>query len=384
MIDFSYTDEQKMIIDTVRKFVEKECPKQLMRELDEKDVFPRDIFKKIADLGLLGLSVEEKYGGAGRDTIGYLLVIEEMAKAHSALGFAVTLSFSYGGENISNNGNEAQKQVYLPKIAKGECLFALALTEPDAGSDLASLKSNAVEKGDKFIINGTKTLITDADVADYILTLVRTDKNLPKHKGLSFFIIDAKKEGITIRKIEKLGYKGSSICEVNLEDVEVSRVDILGGPGCINNGWGQLLKILDIEHLEMAANSLGVAQAAFNDTLQYAKEREQFGQPIGKFQVIGHMLAEMGTEIQAARLMMLYAAWLKDRGMPCGKEGAMAKYYASEVAKKVALNGMQIHGGYGYTMEYDVQRYVRDSLLLPIGGGTTQIQKNIISRHLGL
>ena len=294
------------------------------------------------------------------------------------------MSAFYGGMNIGHNGDEKQKQFFLPKIAQGEILFSYALTEPNVGSDAAAVQTTATKNSNGFKLNGTKMLITGADQADYILTLTRTDKDVPKHKGLTMFILDRKKKGINIRPMAKLGYKGSSCCEIVLNEVEVNADDILGGKDCINNGWSQVLATLDVEHLEIAACGVGLAQGAFDEAIRYAKEREQFGQPIGRFQAIQHMLAEMATEIQTARLLLYYTTWLMEQNKPCALESAMAKYYASEVAKRVSLEGLQIFGGYGYMMEYDIQRFVRDSLILPIGGGTTEILKNIIARRLGL
>jgi alkylation response protein AidB-like acyl-CoA dehydrogenase len=294
------------------------------------------------------------------------------------------MSAFYGGANIDRNGNDKQKQFFLPKIASGDILFSYGITEPNAGSDAGSAQTTATENKGGFRLNGTKTLITGADQADYILTLTRSDPNAPKHKGLTMFIVDKKKKGIEIRPLTKLGYKGSSCCEIVYDDVEVSLEDVLGGGGCIKNGWPQVLSTLDVEHLEVAACSVGLAQGAFDEAIKYAKQREQFSQPIGRFQAIQHMFAEMATGIQTARLLLYNTTWLMENNKPCSLESAMAKYYAAEVARDVSLRAMQIFGGYGYIMEYDIQRFVRDSLILPIGGGTAQIQKNIIAKRLGL
>jgi alkylation response protein AidB-like acyl-CoA dehydrogenase len=335
-------------------------------------------------LGFSGLTIAEEYGGTGRDIFGGIIVVEELSKRYPALGWLYVMSAFYGGVNIGHNGNEEQKQFFLPKIARGDILFSYALTEPNSGSDAASAQTVATKHNGGFKLNGTKTLITGADQADYILILTRSDPNVAKHKGLTMFIVDKKKVGIEIRPLTKLGYKGSSCCEIVLDEVESSPEDILGGPNSINNGWSQVLATLDVEHLEIAACSVGLAQGAFDEAIKYAKERKQFGQPIGRFQAIQHMFAEMATGIQTARLLLYYTTWLMENDKPCSLESAMAKYYASEVAKHVALQGLQIFGGYGYVMEYDIQRFVRDALVLPIGGGTTQILKNIIAGRLGL
>ncbi len=383
-MDFSLSTEHRMLQESLQEFLKKECPMEKVRELDEKDEFPIEIFNKMKPLGLTKLNIAEEYGGMGRDILGAIIVVEELSRRYPALGWLYVMSAFYGGVNIGQNGNEKQKQQLLPKIAQGDILFSYALTEPNVGSDAAAVETTATKNKDGFKLNGTKTLITGADHADYILTLTRTDPNVPKHKGLTMFVVDRKKQGLEITPLTKLGYKGSSACEVVFGEVELSAEDILGGANCINNGWTQLLATLDVEHLEVAACSVGLAQGAFDEAIKYSKKREQFGQPIGRFQAIQHMLAEMATGIQTARLLLYYTTWLIEQNKPCSLESAMAKYYASEVAKQVSLQGMQIFGGYGYIMDYDIQRFVRDALVLPIGGGTSQILKNIIAGRLGL
>lgn len=383
-MDFSLSIEHRMLQESIREFLKKECPMERVRELDENDEFPIEIFNKMKPLGLSGLTIAEEYGGMGEDILGGIITVEELSKRYPALGWLYVMSAFYGGVNISRNGNDKQKQDFLTKIAKGDILFSYAITEPNVGSDAASAQTTATKYNEGFKLNGTKTLITGADHADYIMTLTRTDENVSKYKGLTMFIVDKKREGIDIRPLAKLGYKGSSCCEISFDDVELMAEDILGGANCINNGWSQLLATLDVEHLEVAACSVGLAQGAFDEAIKYAKKREQFGQPIGRFQAIQHMLAEMATGIQTARLLLYYTAWLIEQNKPCSLESAMAKYYASEVAKQVSLKGMEIFGGYGYIMDYDIQRFVRDALVLPIGGGTSQILKNIIAGRLGL
>jgi acyl-CoA dehydrogenase len=383
-MDFSLSVEHRMIQNSVREFLTKECPVEVVRELDEKDEFPTEILNKMKPLGFSSLTIDEKYGGTGRDILGGIIVVEELSKRYPAIGWIYVMSAFYGGLNIGVNGSEEQKQFLLPKIAKGDVLVSYAITEPNAGSDAASTETRAVKNNTIFKLNGTKTLITGANHADYILALTRTDESVPKHKGLTMFIVDRKKEGVEVTPLTKLGYKGSSCCEVVFNDVKLSAEDILGGPSFMNNGWPQVLKTLDVEHLEVAACSVGLAQGAFDETIKYAKQREQFGQPVARFESIQHMISEMATEIQAARLLLYYTTWLVEDNKPCSLESAMAKYYSSEIAKHVALQGMQIFGGYGYLMDYDIQRYVRDVLVLPIGGGTTEIQKTIIARRLGL
>lgn len=384
MIDFELTDEQSLIRDTARRIFDRECPRDVVRRLDAADEFPAGVVRVLGEAGLLGLTIAERYGGSGPDTIGALLVIEEAAKTSGAIGFAATLFLSYGGQIVGKLGSERQRETLLPRIARGDCVVALALTEPGAGSDLASIRTAASRDGADFLVRGEKTFITSADAAERLIVLVRTDPGASRSGAFSFLVVDGESAGLAVRRIEKLGYKGSSLCSIHFDDVRVAAADVLGGAEATGLGWAQLMAILDVEHLELAANSLGVAGAAFDEALRYAKQREQFGRKIGEFQSIAHLLAELDGEIHAARLAMLHAAWLYDRGRPCGREGAIAKVLASEAARKAALACLQIHGGAGYTMDLDVQRYVRDSLLLTIGGGTTQIQRNVIARHLGL
>ena len=384
MIDFQLSDEQAMIQQTARRIFAETCPRHEVRRLDGADEFPAAVVKALGDAGLLGLTIDPRYGGGGPETLGALIVIEEAARASGAIGFAVTLFLSYGGQIFGPLGSERQRERFLPRIARGQCVVALALTEPGAGSDLASIRTTATLDGRQLTLRGEKTFITSADVADVLVVLARSDAAAARAGGFSFVVVDAKRPEISISRIEKLGYKGSSICSVHFDDVRVDAEDVLGGAAATGSGWRQLMAILDVEHLELAANSLGVAGAAFDEALAYAKQREQFGKRIGEFQSISHLLAELDAEIHAARLVLWHAAWLYDAGRPCGREGAIAKVLASEAAKKAALGCLQVHGGSGYTMELDVQRYVRDALLLTIGGGTTQIQRNVIARHLGL
>lgn len=381
---FEFSEEHNMLRDTMRKFVDKEYPPEVAREIDKNDRYPRELIGKMAALDLLGITVDEEYGGSGRDIIGACIVTEELARRSTALAWVYVDSVFFGGENISKLGNEMQKKEFLPRLVRGEIVFCYALTEPNAGSDTASVQTFAAREGDDFVINGSKIFISGARECDYMLLLARTDRSVPKHRGLTFFIVDTKAPGITARPIEKVGVHGSDTCEVALEDVRVPAERVLGGPDAVNKGWQQLLSTLEVEHLHVAAEGVGLAQGALEETLRYVKERTQFGQPIGKFQVIQHQLADMATEVQAARLLTYYVASLAQEGKPCWMESAMAKLYATEVAKKVSLAGVQLHGGYGYTMEYDIQRYARDSLVMTIGGGTSEIQRNLIARSLGL
>jgi len=381
-MDFSLTEEQTMLKDTIRRFVETEIPREVAVEIDEKDEFPHELLQKLCDLGFMGINVPEEYGGQGGNIIDEMIFFEEISKRLPVLAWAAGNIILYGNTIIGVNGNEEQRKKYLPRLAKGELKFAYALTEPNAGSDAASIQTKAVLKDGYYVLNGSKMFITGAGVSDMIVTNARTAES--RLKGITDFLVDATSEGFSTRPIKDLGYRGSNTCEVYYDDVKVPLENILGGPENLNKGWTQMMRLLNSERLLLSACALGIGQGAFEYALNYAKEREQFGQPIGKFQAIQHKLVDMATELEAARCLAYYAAWKETQHMECVKETSMSKYFCTEVAKKVALEGVQILGGYGYAMEYDAQRYVRDVLVLPIGGGTTQIQKNIVGAQLGL
>ncbi|MDZ7697126.1 MAG: acyl-CoA dehydrogenase family protein [Deltaproteobacteria bacterium] len=381
-MDYRFTEEQIMLRETVRRFVETEIPREMAQEIDEKDQFPHELLQKLCDLGFMGMNVSEAYGGQGGDVIDQMIFYEEISKRLPVLAWAAGNILLYGNEIIGTNGSDAQKQKYLPKLARGELKFAYALTEANAGSDAASIRTKAVKDGDHYIINGSKMFITGAGIADIVVTNTRTAES--KFKGITDFLVDTQSKGFSATPIRDLGYRGSNTCEVYYEDVRVPEENILGGPESLNQGWKQMMRLLNAERLALFSCALGIGQASLDYALNYAREREQFGRPIGSFQAITHMLVEMATELEAARWLAYHAAWKEIQGMDCVKETSMSKYFCAETAKKIALQGVQILGGYGYTMEYDAQRFLRDVLILSIGGGTTQIQKNIIGKQLGL
>jgi len=381
-MNFNLTEEQNLLRNSLREFMNGECPRELVREFDEKGEYPHDLLKKLSDLGYMAICVPEEYGGVGGTVIDSVIVYEEISRVMPLLAWAMGNITLYGNEIILHNGNEEQKRAYLPKLVKGQLKFAFALTEPDAGSDAASIKTNAIFKDGHYIINGSKLYITGAGVSDIVITAARTAES--KYGGITLFMVDSKSEGYSATPLKKLGYHGSNTCEVVYSDVKVSPENILGGREGLNQGWDQMMKLLNGERLALSGCALGIGQAALEDALQYAKRRIQFDQPIGKFQVIQHRLVEMATEMEAARQLAYYAAWKESMHMECIKETSMAKYFTTETAKKVAVQGMQILGGYGYMMEVDMQRYLRDVIVLTIGGGTTEIQKNIIGKTLGL
>ena len=380
-MDFSFSEEQEMLRATVGKFMKKECPREYVRECDESAKVPFEAFHKVGAQGWLGLAIPEEYGGCGGTILDLAILLEETAKASLALADLIYRARIHGGMNILNCGTEKQKKELLPGIAKGELIFCIGLTEPNAGSDAASLTTSAVADGDDFIINGTKMFTTNMHIADYCLLYTRTDKTAPKHKGITTFLVDTKIPGIEIHPIRTLGMRATATNEVVYDNVRVPGTNILGS---LNEGWTVSSSQLGAERFGLAALCTGAAQSVLDDALKYAKERNQFGRPIGKFQAISHKLADMQMEVDICRLLTCRLAWMATQGVSDLKTAAITKLYATEAYKHVSDLGMQILGGYGYTMEFDIQRHFRDSRILTIGGGSSEIQRNIIAKSLGL
>jgi acyl-CoA dehydrogenase len=386
-LDFELTEEQKMIVETVRKFKEKECPKEKVREWDKTETFPTHVWKRLGEIGLLGAAFPEQYGGTGGGIIEETLITEELSYGFSDLGLTYLLGVCFGGISILEQGNEEQKKKYLPPLIAGNTNFCLSLTEPGGGTDiLGALKSRAKQDGDYFILNGTKIFTTGAHVADTIVGVFRTDDSPDKPaRGLTIFLIDKKSPGITCNKIEKLGSHILSSFEVVYEDVKVHKSQILGERG---KGWYQIIATLNNERIVCAAICLGLARAALDDAVQYAKEREAFGKPIGQYQAIQHPLAESATELEAARLITYKAAWMQSKDPQSTQTGViatMAKYYASEIAQKATDRGMRVLAGYGFTEEYDMQRYFRNIRQLIFAPITNEMSKNFLGQvMLGL
>ena len=380
-MDFSFNEEQEMFRDTIRNFMKNECPPEFVRHCDENEIFPIEIMKKMAGLGCLSIQLPEAYGGMGLGAMELGIFLEEVSRGMNGLAQSIYSSVIFAADYILNYGSEKQKESLLPEIAKGNLLFAFALTEPGAGSDAASLRTSAVPAGDHFILNGQKTFISCAKQADYIYATTRTDKEAPKHRGITTFLVHKDSPGLEIRPMKKLGHKYMDLCDVFFTDTPVPRENMVGN---LNEGWLNILHNVGRERFYLSAICVGAAQAVVDTALQYAKEREQFGEPIGRFQLIKEKFANMQMELDAARLLMYRAAWLIQEGLPCGKETSMAKVFSAEMYMKAANQGMQIMGGYGYTMEYDMQRYFRDAKMYEIGGGTSEIQRLIIAREMGL
>lgn len=379
-MNFELTKEQLMIQEMVRDFAEKEI-KPYAREHDENSTFPIETFKKMGELGLLGIPFPEEYGGSGGDTISYAIAVEEIGKACGGTGLSYAAAISLGASPIYYFGTEEQKQKWLVPMAKGETLGSFGLTEPNAGSDAGGTQTKAELVGDEYIINGEKQWITNAGYARQIIVTAVTGKREDGKKIITSLIVPTDAPGVKIRcDYDKMGVRASNTCEIVLENVRVPKENVLGDP---KRGFSQFLQTLDGGRISIAALSVGIAQAAYEKALKYAKERYQFGQPISKFQAIQFKLADMAMEIELARNMVYKAAWLKDNNKPFGKEAAMAKLFASEMGFRVCNQAIQIHGGYGYMKEYDVERHLRDIKLMEIGEGTSEVQRLVISRLIG-
>jgi acyl-CoA dehydrogenase len=383
-MDFKFTEEQEMLRDNIRKYLKKECPKEYCREIDEAKRYPREVFAKMGKLGWLALPFPEEYGGYGGTIIDQFLITEELSRASVTIGLVYFMSVCFGGKSIEYFGSEEQKKYYLPQLFSAESLFAIALTEPGGGTDvLGALKTKAEKQGDHFVVNGTKMFITAAHVSKYLVTLVKSDPSAKKaSKGTSVLIIEADSPGIQINRLDSLGIRATGTNEVVFDNVKVPVENVLGDEG---KGWHYLTDTLNNERVLAAALSVGAAQAAFDDALQYSKERTAFGKPIGGFQAIQHYLAEMATKIEMARLISYYAAWMQTVDKKKADViSAMAKYGAAETGIEVTQRGMRILGGYGYMMEFPMQRYYRDAWLLAFGPISQEMSKNYIAMSFGL
>lgn len=379
-MNFSLTKEQQMIKEMVRDFAEKEIAPYAAK-WDEEAYFPLDVFRKMGELGLLGLPFPEEYGGAGGDTISYAIAVEEIGRACGGTGLSYAAAVSLGASPIYYFGTEEQKQKWLVPMAKGETLGAFGLTEPNAGSDAGGTRTTAVLDGDEYVINGEKCWITNAQYARQVIVTAVTGKDARGKNIITALIVPTDSPGFTIRSnYDKMGVRASNTCELVFENVRVPKENVLGDP---QKGFKQFLYTLDGGRISIAALAVGIAQAAFEKALQYAKERVQFGQSISKFQAIQFKLADMAMEIELARNMVYKAAWLKDQGKPFTKEASFAKLFASEMGFRVCNQAIQIHGGYGYMKEYGVERHLRDVKLMEIGEGTSEIQRLVIARQLG-
>lgn len=384
-MNFGEPEHIGMLRESIRRMLERHAPREKMAQWDEADKVPRALMARIVELGVCGMTIPEEYGGTGRDILATMVTVEELSRRSMVIGTLYLMNACYGSMNIYASGSEEQKRRMLPKLANGEILFAYGLSEPDVGSDLASVRTRAERVGDKVIINGTKRWCSGAESADYIYALVRSGDPAARYKNLSLVMIPPTAKGVTLTHIPAMGARGLNTNDVSLDDVEIGIDDVVGGEEGWNNGWPKLVgPALEVEKLEVAAMALGIASQAVDDAWEYAQQRRQFGQRICAIQSIRHMLAEAQTKLAAARLMLYRGCWLVDNDLPCSAESSMAKMYVCEVGLEIVLICQQVMGAYGYAKGFDMERYVRDMLLMPIIGGSTAIQKNNIANRMGL
>ena len=377
-MSFSLSDEQEAIRRMVRDFAETEIAPHVM-EWDEAQIFPREVLRKLGDLGMMGVLVPEEYGGAGLTYIDYIHVIEELSRVDGSVGLSVAAHNSLCTNHLWLFGNEGQRRTWVAPLAQGKVLGAWGLTEAEAGSDSAGTRTTAVHDGGSWILNGSKTFITHGSAGDVAVLMAVTDKAAGK-RGISAFVVDLHQKGVhTGKKENKLGMRASDTATIVMEDCRIPEGNLLGAAG---EGFIQAMKVLDGGRISIAALALGMAQGAFDCSLRYAQQRKQFGRLICEFQSIQNHLADMATEIDAARLLTYRAGWLKDQGRLTTKESAMAKLYASEVSVRVANLAVQIHGGYGFTKDFPAEKFYRDVKLCTIGEGTSEIQRMVVAREL--
>ena len=379
-----FSEKHNLVRKLARDFAETELTAAVLDEIEETGVYPPELLEKMGKAGFFGIKTPKEYGGQGSDYVSYVIVLEELGRASAVTDIWVSAPNSLGGGPLMLSGTEEQLQKYLKPVATGEKIMAFALTEPGAGSDAGGTVTTAVKDGDYYVLNGRKTFITTAPVADWAIVYAKTDfseKNRGRSRGISAFIVDMKLPGVSCGKAEnKMGIKGCPTSDIILEDVRVHKSDLLGEE---DRGFQNAMKTLDIGRIGVAATSIGVAQGALDEAIKYAKERKQFGQPIAAFQAISFMIADMATKLQAAKELVYRAAQLKDANSPeSGPAASMAKYYASEICNEIAAKAVQIHGGYGYISEYKVERIYRDCRVFTIFEGTSQVQQMVIAGSL--
>lgn len=377
-MNFEMTEEQKLLQQTARDFAEKEIA-PIAAKLDRDEKFPVEQLKKLSELGLCGITISEQYGGGGMGNLELAIVLEEINRACASTGVTLSVHCSLLGSPITKFGTEEQKKKYLPRLASGELLGAYALTEPDAGSDASNQKTTAKKTGDHYLLNGTKIFVTSGDHAGVMIVYARTS-NEHRTRGISAFLVEPSFPGFKLgTKEKKMGIRGSSTMEIILQDCKVPASNLLGQEG---QGFHIALDTLDGGRIGIASQAIGIARASLEDSIKYAKERLQFGQPLAAFQAIQWKLADMAAEIDAARFLVHRAAWLRDQGKPCSKESAMGKLFAAKVANRAAQEAVQIHGGAGYTTEFAVERYMRDARITELYEGTSEVQRLVIAKAL--
>jgi alkylation response protein AidB-like acyl-CoA dehydrogenase len=379
-VDFTLSEEHRQFRDTLREFFVKNAPIEDVARHDREEEFNTELYRKVADMGLCGLAFGEEYGGSAADEISICIAVEEVARATAALAYAWLPTVTFCAKGIARFGTDEQRAEILPRVAAGEVRLAMGLSEPEAGSDLTHLTTRATRDGEDFLIRGQKVFTTGADTADYIFAFVRTDPSAQGARGLSVLLVPRTAEGVTVRPLRKLAGQATHTCEVFFEDVRVPGRNLVGELG---NGARIIADLMNGERIYVGAQGCGVGQGALDMALAYARERVQFGKPIIEHQAVGHMLADMAMDVQAARLVTWNAAWLLGQGRECTMEASMAKVFASEAGTRCAARGMQILGGYSYMVEYGMERYWRETKLYEIAGGTNQIMRNIIVKQLG-
>ena len=377
-MDFSFSEEQEILRRTVKEFAEKEII-PISKKMEEEKRIPQELLRKMGEMGLMGMTIPEEWGGAGADMVSYCLALEEISRASGSVGIVMEAHNSLSLAHIYNFGNEEQREKYVRKMASGEWIGSWALTEPNAGSDAKSIETTARLEGGEWVLNGSKLFITNGGIAQVFVVFAKTDKEKGA-RGISAFIVERGTEGFRIgREEEKLGLRASSTVELIFEDCRIPEENLLGK---LNEGFINAMKVLTEGRIAISALAIGIARAAYEASLEYSKQRKQFGRPISEFQAIRWILADMAMKIEASKLLTYRAAWLKDQGKDPVLEASMAKLFSSEAAMWITTKAIQIHGGYGYTQEYPVERYFRDSKLMEIGEGTSEVQRMIISREI--
>ena len=379
MADAFFTEQHELVRKLAREFAETELTKEVLDKVEEEEVFPEEILDKMAKAGFFGIKIPKQYGGQGGDARSYVIVMEEIARVSGVASIYVSSPNSLSGGPFLLSGNAQQKEKYLRPVVTGEKKVCFALTEPGAGSDAGGMQTTAVKDGDYYVLNGRKTFITMAPLADWAVVYAKTDMSMGT-KGISAFIVDMKQEGVSCGKPEKkMGVVGCATSDIILENVRVHKDNLLGQEG---KGFINAMKTLDTGRMGVAAQSIGVAQGCLDEAIKYAKERKQFGRPIAKFQAIAFMIAEMATKLEAAKNLVYKTAWLIDNGQDASMAASMAKFYASEVCNEIAAKTVQIHGGYGFIKDYKIERMFRDCRVFTIYEGTSQVQQMVISGKL--
>jgi acyl-CoA dehydrogenase len=381
-MDFAIPEDLRIMQETVKRFVEKDL-EPISRQVEEEYRIPEEVVDTMRELGLFGLSTPEEYGGLGLSTLGEILVYEELAKTNAAFRTRISTSNGIGTVGIVIDGTEEQKRTYLPRIAGGEWTSAFALTEPEAGSDAANIKTDATLEGDHWVLNGRKHFITNGDIADLITVMAVTDKEKGARGGITAFLVEKDYPGFSVGSIDKkLGFRGTNTCELLFDNCIVPKENVIGGDAMIGQGFKTAMRILDKGRLTIGAAAVGASQKLLDLCVEYANQRVQFGKTLGQFQMIQTMLADMATEIYAARQMLYHAAWLRDQGRNTTREASMVKLFASEMGCRIADRAVQIFGGMGYMEEMPIQMYFRDLRLYRIFEGTSEIQRIVIARDL--